>query len=92
MSFDTAPGTRGGRLPKGWVFRQLNNLMARRVRRGLPPGNERLLSSLSPEQWKRTFRHPDLGSMTLEKTLALYAWHGQHHVAHITELRKRMGW
>jgi uncharacterized damage-inducible protein DinB len=52
----------------------------------------RLLSSLSPEQWKRTFRHPDLGSMTLEKTLALYAWHGQHHVAHITELRKRMGW
>jgi uncharacterized damage-inducible protein DinB len=52
----------------------------------------RLLRSLTPEQWKRTFRHPELGSMTLEKTLALYAWHGRHHVAHITELRKRMSW
>jgi uncharacterized damage-inducible protein DinB len=52
----------------------------------------RLLRSLSPEQWKRTFRHADLGLMSLEKTLALYAWHGRHHVAHITELRKRMSW
>ena len=52
----------------------------------------RLLNSLTPEDWKRTFRHPALGPMTLEKTLALYAWHGRHHVAHITELRKRMSW
>jgi uncharacterized damage-inducible protein DinB len=51
-----------------------------------------LLRSLSAEDWKRTFRHPELGAMTLEKTLALYAWHGRHHVAHITELRKREGW
>ena len=52
----------------------------------------RLLRSLSAEDWQRTFRHPELGPMTLEKTLALYAWHGKHHVAHITELRKRMAW
>jgi len=52
----------------------------------------RLLRSLTPEEWQRTFRHPELGPMTLEKTLALYAWHGRHHVAHITELRKRMNW
>lgn len=52
----------------------------------------RLLRSLTPEQWKRTFRHPEMGPMTLEKTLALYAWHGRHHVAHVTELRKRMSW
>ena len=52
----------------------------------------RLLRSLTPEEWKRTFRHPDLGAMTLEKTLALYAWHGRHHVAHITNLRERNGW
>lgn len=52
----------------------------------------RLLRSLTPEQWKRSFRHPDLGLMPLEKALALYAWHGKHHVAHITELRKRMSW
>ena len=52
----------------------------------------RLLRSLGPKEWKRTFRHPDLGSVSLEKALALYAWHGRHHVAHITELRKRMSW
>jgi uncharacterized damage-inducible protein DinB len=52
----------------------------------------RLLRSMTPEQWKRTFRHPELGPMTLEKTLALYAWHGRHHVAHITSLRARQGW
>lgn len=52
----------------------------------------RLLRSLTPEDWKRTFRHPELGAMTLEKSLAIYAWHGRHHVAHITELRKRMSW
>lgn len=52
----------------------------------------RLLRSMTPEQWKRSFRHPDLGPMTLEKTLALYAWHGRHHVAHITALREREGW
>jgi uncharacterized damage-inducible protein DinB len=52
----------------------------------------RLLRSLEPEDWKRTFRHPELGTVTLEKTLALYAWHGRHHVSHITSLRDREGW
>jgi hypothetical protein len=52
----------------------------------------RLLRSLQPEDWKRTFRHPELGSVSLEKNLALYAWHGRHHVAHITSLRERNGW
>jgi len=52
----------------------------------------RLLRSLNHEDWKRTFRHPEIGPMTLEKALALYAWHGRHHVAHITELRKQMSW
>lgn len=52
----------------------------------------RLLRSLQPQDWKRSFRHPELGLVSLEKNLALYSWHGQHHVAHITELRKRMGW
>ncbi len=52
----------------------------------------RLLRSLTAEDWKRTFRHPQLGLVPLEKNLALYAWHGRHHVAHITALRKREGW
>ena len=52
----------------------------------------RLLRTLKPADWKRTFRHPELGTVSLEKNLALYAWHGKHHTAHITELRKKMGW
>jgi uncharacterized damage-inducible protein DinB len=52
----------------------------------------RLLGSLSPEDWKRTFQHPEMGPLSLEKSLALYSWHGKHHVAHVTELRKRMNW
>lgn len=52
----------------------------------------RMLRVIKREEWKRSFRHPELGLMPLEKNLALYAWHGKHHVAHITELRKRSGW
>jgi DinB family protein len=52
----------------------------------------RLLRTLGPEEWKRTFRHPELGPVSLEGNLALYSWHGRHHVAHIAELRKKMGW
>jgi len=52
----------------------------------------RLLRSLRDEDWKRNFRHPELGVVSLEKNLALYSWHGRHHCAHITELRRRMGW
>jgi DinB superfamily len=51
-----------------------------------------LLRSLSPPEWKRTFRHPELGVVSLENNAALYAWHGRHHVAHITALRERMSW
>jgi uncharacterized damage-inducible protein DinB len=51
-----------------------------------------LLRSLSGSEWKRTFRHPERGLMTLDETLAMYAWHGKHHVAHITRLREAKGW
>lgn len=51
-----------------------------------------LLRSLSPADWTCTFRHPEMGLMTLEQNLALYDWHGRHHVAHITSLRERQGW
>ena len=52
----------------------------------------RVLKSIRPEEWKRSFKHPELGVVPLEKNLCLYSWHGRHHVAHITELRKRMSW
>ena len=51
-----------------------------------------LLRSLKPEDFSRALKHPELGRVTLEKYLALYAWHGKHHVAHITGLRQRSGW
>lgn len=50
------------------------------------------LRSLKEVDFERTFRHPDLGTVSLDKNLALYAWHGRHHVAQITSLRERMGW
>lgn len=51
-----------------------------------------LLRSLTAADWQRSFRHPELGLVTLERTAALYAWHGRHHTAQITSLRQRMGW
>ena len=51
-----------------------------------------MLRNLTDADWQRTFRHPEIGPMTLEKTLALYSWHGRHHVAHVTSLRDKMGW
>ena len=50
------------------------------------------LRSLKQDDFQRTFRHPELGIVSVDKNIALYAWHGQHHVAHITSLRERMGW
>ena len=52
----------------------------------------RLLRSLRPEDFARTLRHPEMGTMRLDSLTGLYAWHGRHHVAHITGLRERMGW
>lgn len=52
-----------------------------------------LLKSMSDEQWSRTYFHPDhQTSLRLDAILAMYAWHGKHHTAHITRLRERMGW
>jgi DinB superfamily len=51
-----------------------------------------LLKSLSPADWRRRFRHPEREVLSLAHDAGLYAWHGRHHVAHITALRKRMGW
>jgi len=51
-----------------------------------------LLKSIAPADWQRKFRHPERGPMTLEQNLQLYAWHGRHHVAHITALRERNHW
>ena len=51
-----------------------------------------LLETLSDADFARTFRHPERGLVRLDTNLALYAWHGRHHAAHITGLRQRNGW
>lgn len=50
------------------------------------------LRSLSPDDYRRRLDHPEFGEMDLDILLQLYAWHGAHHIAHITSLRDRMGW
>ena len=51
-----------------------------------------LLKSLEPAEFSREFVHPEHGPRSLDWMVALYAWHGPHHVAHVTELRKRERW
>ncbi|HEX4499375.1 MAG TPA: putative metal-dependent hydrolase [Thermoanaerobaculia bacterium] len=51
-----------------------------------------LLRALSAADFQKALRHPEHGLITLDQILGLYAWHGDHHVAHITTLRERMGW
>lgn len=52
-----------------------------------------LLQSLTEEQLQRTFIHPESKrEITLAENMAIYAWHCNHHLAHITSLKERMGW
>jgi uncharacterized damage-inducible protein DinB len=52
-----------------------------------------VLRAMTPGEFSRNMRHPDWEKpMSLDDALALYAWHGKHHVAHITSLREREGW
>lgn len=51
-----------------------------------------LLRNLTNEELQKTFIHPESGQTTLAKNIGMYAWHGNHHLAHITTLCKRMGW
>ncbi|MGZ4840633.1 MAG: YfiT family bacillithiol transferase [Candidatus Angelobacter sp.] len=51
-----------------------------------------LLRSLKAEDFQRRFVHPESGPHDVDWLLQLYSWHGNHHVAHITSLRERMGW
>ncbi|MHB1021741.1 MAG: YfiT family bacillithiol transferase [Acidobacteriaceae bacterium] len=69
--------------PVEWSLELIESLHARWVM---------LFESLQAEDWKRGYKHPESGAMTVEQVLALYAWHSRHHTAHITHLQQRMGW
>ena len=51
-----------------------------------------LLRSMKAEDFKKKFVHPDSGQHEVDWLLSLYSWHGNHHLAHITSLKERMGW
>ncbi len=52
-----------------------------------------LMESMSEDDWHRAFIHPQYNRrQTLAQTVMLYAWHGEHHLAHILRLKERMGW
>lgn len=50
------------------------------------------LRTLTAEQWQRKFQHPEMGEIGLDMNLQVYAWHGHHHLGHITNLKKSMDW
>jgi len=53
----------------------------------------KLLKSLTPQDLRKEFTHPDTGkNIPLDRLIHLYAWHGDHHLAHITNLKETMGW
>jgi hypothetical protein len=52
-----------------------------------------LMQAMRSDDWKKTFNHPEYNdTRTLEQALASYAWHSEHHLAHVTGLAQRIGW
>jgi hypothetical protein len=52
-----------------------------------------LLRALPAARFARTVYHPELRrALSVDQLVSMYAWHGRHHVAHITALRARKGW
>ncbi|MBM3177822.1 MAG: putative metal-dependent hydrolase [Bacteroidetes bacterium] len=49
-----------------------------------------LLRSLDDDSLAKSFVHPASGAtVSIQRMVQLYAWHGDHHLAHITELVRR---
>ncbi len=51
-----------------------------------------ILRSLGEADFARKLIHPEHGERNIDWLIFLYAWHGPHHTAHVTELRKAKGW
>lgn len=51
------------------------------------------LRSMQPADFARTFYHPEHGrEFTVDELVGMYAWHGEHHTAHVTRAKDRLGW
>ena len=52
-----------------------------------------LMNSLTNEDLEKTFIHPENNKkFKIKEIIGTYAWHGNHHLAHITALKKQKGW
>ncbi|MBZ0111437.1 MAG: putative metal-dependent hydrolase [Thermoanaerobaculia bacterium] len=51
-----------------------------------------LLRCMTREQFDRTYDHPESGDCPLDWVVGMYAWHGRHHLAHVTKTLDREGW
>ncbi len=52
-----------------------------------------VLENMPESDFQRTVIHPEYNKeMSLWYLLGNYAWHGDHHTAHINKLRDKMGW
>lgn len=53
---------------------------------------DRVLRAMADADFQRTYVHPASGQHTVDYLIGMYAWHGEHHTAHVTALRAREGW
>ena len=51
-----------------------------------------VLRAMRDADFAREINHPETGIQPLDRVLAMYAWHGRHHIAHVTSLREQRGW
>jgi len=52
-----------------------------------------IMENMSAEEWEKKIFHPEQNAwQVLKKIVSMYAWHCEHHLAHITTLGKRLGW
>ena len=63
-----------------------------RILDGVHERLDAIIAGMTPDDYARTFMHPENGQTRLDNWVQLYAWHSRHHVAHITELRRRNSW
>jgi uncharacterized damage-inducible protein DinB len=66
--------------------------VSQRILEALHERWDRVWRSLKTEDFSRPLVHPDAGERNIDWLLFVYEWHGRHHTAHITELRKLKGW
>lgn len=80
---------------KKWAELRDNELpieVSLNILRGVHKRWVRVLEFVSEDEWQKTLNHPENGVMDLKLLTAHYAWHGNHHLAHITTLKERKNW